>query len=596
MSTSLIVSDAQKEGSSVKAIQHQGQSSSGKGPPEAPINTTSVTSSNEESELAAPPDASEGSSAPAKTSSPKSITPVIDTTHEGSTEPDNYLREPQTSPSNLLLISSPPSPVNSLRQSSVASSSTDSNTSIPLTPGQASLLDSLFSLGHPHDQTKLIEYSQINPSSSYLNQPVWPSWSLVDKVDAALDDEEDPEGVRFVICRSLAPNPNTQSNALPFVLQSYARWVNFVVFEPLKVAGMIREGVIMQFASSAEVRTRTCLIANVIGKLSKAPELDQKGMSIVSMLRSEAHQNIARFHSNGPAPEREADMQNALRVLDSMMEMILIQRYSGPLTSVVGLMEAAAPVFRRACPDPPERLVNLPNILASPGLNLQHFAATDVIISVTTARPMFFKYDVTCSPEAFVQLAKGEYGLQWLHGVPDLFIILLAWINVLHEDHGNNVDQECIAEIENQVRAVKIKPGFSPDPIFLILRLAVQECWRQTVYVYLYMSLCATQADDPRVIKAVRAFVHIVNGVKPGRNPDSFLFIPIMVVGAFAYRERDRDILRRRMIGLRECTNPSAAGYDCLEVLEDIWSRTQAENRAATWSDLRMSCDNIAGI
>ncbi|KAH7337520.1 hypothetical protein B0J17DRAFT_430366 [Rhizoctonia solani] len=359
---------------------------------------------------------------------------------------------------------------------------------------------------------------------------------------------------------------------------------------------MIREGIIMQFASSPEVRTRTCLIANVISKLSKAPELDPRGMSIVSMLRSEAHQNIGRFCSQGPALERETDVQNAHRVLDSMMEMILIQRYSGPLSSVVGLMEAAAPVFRRACPDPPERLVNLPNILASPGLNLQHFAATDVIVSVSTARPMFFKYDVTCSPEAFGHLVKGEYGLQWLHGVPDLFIILLAWINVLHEDYGNNVDQKYITEIENQVRAVKIKPGFSPDPILLILRLAVQECWRQTVYVYLYMSLCATQADDPRVVRAVKAFVHIVNGLKPGRNPDSFIFIPSMMVGAFAYRERDRDVLRQRMLGLRECTNPGAACYDCLEVLEDIWRRTQAENRAAVWSDLRISCDKIAGI
>ncbi|KAJ1301195.1 hypothetical protein OPQ81_003605 [Rhizoctonia solani] len=452
-------------------------------------------------------------------------------------------------------------------------------------------------LAHPPDQTpKSIESGQTNPSSHLLCGPTWPSWSLVDDEDPPSDDADDTEGIRSIICRSLTPDPNTQSNALPFVLQAYARWVNFVVFEPLKVAGMIREGVIMQFASSPEVRTRTCLIANVIGKLSRGPELDSKGMSIVSMLRSDAHQNIGRFHSNGPASEREMDMQNALKVLDSMMEMILIQRYSGPLSSVIGLMEAAAPVFRRACPDPPEKLVNLPNILATPGLNLQHFAATDVIISITTARPMFFKYDIECTPEAFTQLVKGDYGLQWLHGVPDQFIVILAWINVLHENYGDNVDPKYVTQIESQVQNVKIKPSHSPDPILLILRLAVQECWRQTVYVYLYMTLCGVRADDPRVVRAVKAFVYIVNGVKPGRNPDSFLFIPIMVVGAFAYRERDRDVLRRRMIGLRECTNPSAASFECLEILEDIWRRTQVENRSAVRSDVRIACRKIAGI
>ncbi|CAE6449266.1 unnamed protein product [Rhizoctonia solani] len=190
-----------------------------------------------------------------------------------------------------------------------------------LTPGQASLLGSLFSLAHPEDQLpKLIEPGQTNLSSNLLHGPDWSPWSSIHDAALVSSDEDDSEGVRDIICRSPTPDPNTQSNALPFVLQSYARWVNFVVFEPLKVAGMIREGVIMQFASSPEVRTRTCLIANVIGKLSKAPELDKNGMSIVSMLRSEAHQNIMHFHSTKPASERETDMQNALGVLDNMME------------------------------------------------------------------------------------------------------------------------------------------------------------------------------------------------------------------------------------------------------------------------------------
>ncbi|CAE6538426.1 unnamed protein product [Rhizoctonia solani] len=610
-------------------------------PSEASTSSTSVISLKEEPELAAPSELLEGSLVLIKTSSPGNITSLVDSNistprggdpHENSPGSGDCLDDSQSISSDLndhphAVHSNPtepssrlsPSSVSSLspsswRHSSIASSSTETDPSVILTPGQASLLGSIFSLAHPQDQiSKLTESSWSDLSSSPLYGPAWPSWALIDDAGSLRDDGDDPEGIRSIICRSPTPDPNTQSNALPFVLQSCeylhylrvngwaqlsqdARWVTFVVFEPLKVADMIRDAVIMQFASSPDVRMRTCLIANVIGKLSKAPELDQKGMSIVSMLRSDAHHNIERFHTKGPASEREMDMQNALRVLDSMMELLLIQRYSGPLCTVIALMQAAAPVFRRACPDLPGKLVNLPNILASPGLNLQHFAATDVLVSVTTARPMFFKYDVECTPEALAQLIKGDYGLQWLHGVPDQFIVLLAWINVLCEDHGDNVDPKYVAEIESQVQDVKIKPGPSPDPVFLILRLAVQECWRQTVYVYLYVALCRAQADDPRVVRAVRAFVKIVDGVKPGRNPDSFLFIPIMVVGAFAYHEQDRDVLRRRMTGLRECTNPGSAGYDCLEVLEDIWRRTHAEDRPAGWLDLRISCYKIACI
>ncbi|QRW25999.1 Fungal specific transcription factor domain [Rhizoctonia solani] len=504
----------------------------------------------------------------------------------------------QSSPDSA---SSPPSSSRSLRNSLITSISTGPDTSIALTSGQASLLSSLFSLARSDSQSPKL--TETNPNNQVVGSQDGPSWPSVlwheDEDSVANDDNDDPEGIRAIICRSPTPDPNTRSNALPFVLQASsqdAHWVSFIAFEPLKVAGMIREGVVMQFASSPGVRTRICLIANVIGRLSNVPELGHREMSIVGMLRTQAHQQIEDFHSEGPAIERARDMQNAHRVLDSMMEMVLIQRYSSPLSNIVTLMGAAASVFRRACPEPSDQLVNLPNILTSPGLNLQHFAATDVLISVATARPMFFKYDVKCTPQTYAQLLKGDYGLRWLHGAPDHFIVLLAWINALYEEYGTNVDPMYIGEIESQVRSTKIEPNFTPDAVLLILRLAVQECWRQAVCVYLYMVLCGAQADDPRVTRAVRSFVYIVDGVSPGRNPDSFLFIPIMMVGCFAHREQDRSVLRRRMMGLQECSNPGAASYECLEVLEDVWERTRAEDRPAVWSDLRLSYRKITGV
>ncbi|KAF8714372.1 hypothetical protein RHS03_00365, partial [Rhizoctonia solani] len=266
--------------------------------------------------------------------------------------------------------------------------------------------------------------------------------------------------------------------------------------------------------------------------------------------------------------------------------MVLIQRYSSPLSNIVALMGAAAPVFRRACSEPSDQLVNLPNILTSPGLNLQHFAATDVLISVATARPMFFKYDVKCTPETYGRLLKGDYGLRWLHGAPDHFIVLLAWINALYEEYGTNADPMYIAEIENQVRSTDTKLGFASDAILLVLRVALQECWRHAVLIYLYTVLCGAQADDLRVTRAVRSFVHVVDGLKPGRNPDSFLMIPIMTAGCFAHREHDRNILRQRIMGLRESSNHGTANHESLRVLEDVWARTRAEDRPAVWSDL----------
>ncbi|KAF8685207.1 hypothetical protein RHS04_01009 [Rhizoctonia solani] len=484
----------------------------------------------------------------------------------------------------------------SLRGSS--GSITDSDSSIASTSRQAGLPNSLFSLVRSDNHSaKIIE---TEPNSQPIGLPDGPSWPTIlwheDDDSIVNGGNDDPEGIRAIVCRSPTLDPNTRSNALPFVLQAYTHWVKFVAFEPLKVAGIIREGVIMQFASSPEVRTRICLIANVIGRLSKSPELGHREMSIVGMLRTQAHQHIEDFHSEGPAIERARDMQNAHGALDSMMEMVLIQRYSSPLSNIVALMKAAAPVFRRACPEPSDQLVNLPNILTSPGLNLQHFAATDVLISVATARPMLFKYDVKCTPETYGQLLKGDYGLRWLHGAPDHFIVLLAWINALYEEYGTNVDPMYIAEIENQVRSTDTKLGFVSDAILLVLRVALQECWRHAVLIYLYTVLCGAQADDPRVTRAVRSFAHVVDGLKPGRNPDSFLMIPIMTAGCFAHREHDRNILRQRIMGLRESSNHGTANHESLRVLEDVWARTRAEDRPAVWSDLRLAQSKIASF
>lgn len=473
--------------------------------------------------------------------------------------------------------------------------------SVFLTSGQASLFQALFSLTQPDDSLPApgLPHSDKLPSEISYG-PSWPSPNLGSQIrdeEPAANDADDPEFVKQVICRAPTPDANVRSNALPFVLQSYARWVNFTVFDPLRVIHLIRENLIAQFAASEASRSRVILIANVIGTLGKSPELNARGLSIVAYLRTEAHQAITRFHSGESGGQREQEMREAAKTLDHMIEMILIQRFTSPLATVQKLMEDAAPVFRKACFEPPEQLVSLPNILLEPGLNLRNFAATDVIMSVTTGRPMLFKYDVTYTPEMSDQMMNGAFGLQWLHGVPDQFIILLASINSLYEDFGSSVDPEFISQIEDQIRDVKITPPTpSADPIFTVWRLVVQECWRQTVYIYLYMVLCEARADDPRVLRAVRAFTRLMDGVKPGRNPDAFLFIPIMIAGASVYHDWDRNIIRRRMLGLRECTNPGTCGHECLSILVDVWERTEAENRPAVRSDVRLAYIKVAGV
>ncbi|KAB5590223.1 Fungal-specific transcription factor domain containing protein [Ceratobasidium theobromae] len=408
-------------------------------------------------------------------------------------------------------------------------------------------------------------------------------------------EDEDQVKVGEVMLRTPALDSNTRDNALPFVLQNYARWMNISLFEPSKVVNMMREGIIQKFFSSQEARKKVILVANVIGAFGRSSASSAKNLAIINHLRTEAYQRLNRFLSDKPAPRREQDMENALAALDHLIETVQLHRYSHNLLTLMKLFETAAPVFRRACSEPPEQLVNLPSLLLGPQHNLRLFASCDIFLGLLTARPTFFKYDIYYTRQMHERLV-GDSGIEWLYGLPSLFLVLLAQINTLYEDFGTNVEPRCIARIEHDVQSVKTTIDELASPVSRIRKVTVQEGWRQVIYIYIYVVLCGACADDPRVMKSVKIFTKLIDTVKPGRNPDVFLYFPMMVAGAFAYRKEDRDLICSRILGLHELTRPGTYGDECMRVLTYIWEKADEEKRGVGWPDIRAGYRKIAGV
>jgi hypothetical protein len=100
------------------------------------------------------------------------------------------------------------------------------------------------------------------------------------------------------------------------------------VFDPTQVAYLIRDELVGRFSTSQDARTRLILKANVVGAISKAPELSPRKLSIVGLLCTEANQSIFQFNSNKPSPKRELDMQNASRTLDLVMQVSVSLLYN----------------------------------------------------------------------------------------------------------------------------------------------------------------------------------------------------------------------------------------------------------------------------
>ncbi|KAH7345524.1 hypothetical protein B0J17DRAFT_640211 [Rhizoctonia solani] len=262
------------------------------------------------------------------------------------------------------------------------------------------------------------------------------------------------------------------------------------------------------------------------------------------------------------------------------------------------IMQAGAPIFRRACPDPPEALVHLPALLLHIDVSLRCFATMDVLLSVITNRPMFFRYNVTFTTQVTESMMhiENHLGLQWLYGVPDRLVVTLARMNALREDFGLCVGESYIRELEEEIASFRVVLGLSGDPAFTIARMMVQECWRQAAYIYLYMALGGANSEDARVKRAHKTFMQTFKDSRPGRHPDLFLVFPMAILGLTTRRPEDQDLIKRRMLSLPDCARRRTLGNEVVRILEHVWAQTKLTGRPITWSDLRLACLRVTGM
>ncbi|CUA78539.1 hypothetical protein RSOLAG22IIIB_07148 [Rhizoctonia solani] len=264
-------------------------------------------------------------------------------------------------------------------------------------------------------------------------------------------------------------------------------------------------------------------------------------------------------------------------------------------------MELYAPVFRRACPEPGDKLVNLPEKLVSTGLidlNLKFYATFDVLQSVITHRPMFFRYDLEFFSSQYEALLDAENGpgLRFLFGIPDRLVFVLGKMNTLLEDHGNCLKPELVRELEDDIDACKPVASVGPEeaPNLLLARFVVQDSWRLAGYVYLYMGLCGADTSDVRVVKVQKMYMRLLGGIKASRNPDSFLLFPMIILGVATSSPLDQSILLARLWGIAECNKEGTTGNDVVRILNDVWARSAG--RPTVWSDSRVACLRVTGM
>ncbi|CAE6468888.1 unnamed protein product [Rhizoctonia solani] len=433
-------------------------------------------------------------------------------------------------------------------------SSPQNSTHQTMTTGQASLFDALFSLARPGED-------YYGSSDTTSRKPRNPEESLPTPepekggknrssfmLDDEIDDAEDPEGIKAIMVRTLPLDRNVESNSLPFILESYAIWIGKMIFEPLRVAHVGREYVSRKYVLSETARLRLMLISHFARTVAGSTDYDINNLPSLVQFRDHMSQSYLIANSNRNT-SRELDSRTAASAFDHSYELISISCKLLPLSGVLAIMQAGAPIFRRACPDPPEALVHLPSILLHIDVSLRYYATMDVLLSVITNRPMFFRYSVTFTPEVTESMMhiENHLGMQWLYGVPDRLVVTLARMNALREDFGLCVEERYIRELEAEIASFRVVLGRSGDPSFTVARMIVQECWRQAAYIYLYMGLGGANSDDARVQRVHKRFMQTFKESHPGRHPDLFLVFPMAILGISTRRPEDQELIRHRM-------------------------------------------------
>ncbi|CAE6504150.1 unnamed protein product [Rhizoctonia solani] len=451
----------------------------------------------------------------------------------------------------------------------------------PTSVERADFLESIFSLAWPDDQP-----NQVSPTPSDSKS------GEISELDDDLGDWEDPENVQGAMIGFLPLDRSVESNGLPFILQSYATWVSLFLFEPLRVVHIARNAISQRYALGDEPRQIMSLLAINIYEITRSMDYNRADLSfstIEAILRRRLSQAKTRIMTS-----RDMDRQHALGAMLFTYDFICVLCKVGPLASVLSFMQHTAPVFRRACPGPSEGLVNLPTLMMTMIPSLQYYGAFDVLLGVLTGRPSFFRYAVDFSPEApeSLFLLENGPGIRWKYGIPDRLLLILAQMNGLIEDFGPCVPREIVDKLEGEIKRMKPIASTTTEPVISIGRVVIQECWFSAALIYLYMGLCGANSTDARVVRARDRFMKFLAAVRPRRSTDSFLVYPMIILGLAADDWHVQSTIRRRMLGVSECSLPGTIGNDFVRILDHVWSK----RRPIEWTDLRQACWEVLGV
>ncbi|CAE6479014.1 unnamed protein product [Rhizoctonia solani] len=263
------------------------------------------------------------------------------------------------------------------------------------------------------------------------------------------------------------------------------------------------------------------------------------------------------------------------------------------LNSSIGytIFRKGVPIFLQLAAKFPEVWKGDSAIFLSPTLHskrheLAKFAVMDTVAALAFGIAPLIHYDTTIRVEDHSP-DKHQF-LEPVYACPIIVLITLARVNAFRV--SQLVDQDAtpagnMEEYEAAVRNWKPRVDYADQPAELIARLAVQEAWRQAALIYLYMGMCGANSADDRVEPLAQQVAQLASAVEVGGPFEIHLFVPCLIAGVAARKEKHRTILRKKIQVSQKAEACLLRGADFTSVLDHLWHGAAAGGNPVTWDD-----------
>ncbi|KAJ1305697.1 hypothetical protein OPQ81_010434 [Rhizoctonia solani] len=353
-----------------------------------------------------------------------------------------------------------------------------------------------------------------------------PSWGSSSDSESSSSRHSSPPTTSLSFPRTLSLDPRVESNASPFVLSQY-----------------IREGIVVRLRSSMITFSAMSLGARIIQAL--IDNFDDTDWNLYSSLIDRLYSHICAA-TNGVGGHLHLEGSLAGTIDLAGFKFVTSDNAAG-----YELVQKATPTLLRLAYHYPEiwtkeGMISPSQVMSHAKYEIFNFIWVDNVAAMVLGAATFLPYDTTSRRPHSSQLQT-----EWIWGCPEDFIIQCARINMIRSSERLHSGWNQWKEIETEIikwEPVAEKSNESRDAV---ARLAVQESWRHTMLIYLYMAVCRVNSADSRISASVNQIIKLVGTVKHTDSFDRHLFVPCLIAGACARQESQRALVEEKLSSLR---------------------------------------------